>query len=116
MITWRIGERLSPAGGISITGADLSQPLSPDLKIQILAALRHHHVVVFPNQLLSREEQYAFAANFGGMEPPAARNLAAKRYRDGDHDYDNRYGSRDEYKREYRAAFQQGYQDGYGRR
>ena len=80
MITWRIGERLSPAGGISITGADLSLPLSPDLKIQILAALRHHHVVVFPDQLLSREEQYAFAANFGGMEPPAARNLAAKRY------------------------------------
>jgi hypothetical protein len=41
--------------------------------------------------------------------------IAARRYREGDHDYNSQYGSRDNYKREYRAAFVQGYEEGYRR-
>src|SRR5262249_27520974 len=63
------GMRLSPAGGVRITGIDLAQPLSPTDKERIAAALLAHHVVVFPGQQhLSRELQFAFAANFGEIE------------------------------------------------
>ena len=34
----RVGQRLSPAGGIEIFGADLSAPLTPSLKALILKA------------------------------------------------------------------------------
>jgi alpha-ketoglutarate-dependent taurine dioxygenase len=64
-----VGRRLSPAGGVEITGIDLAKPLAAVSKAQILAAFRDHHVVVFPGQTLSREQQYIFAANFGEVEP-----------------------------------------------
>ena len=80
MSTCIVGDRLSPAGGVSIMGIDVSLPLSPDLKIGILDALRDHHFVVFPGQVLSREAQCAFAANFGEIEPPVTRNARAKRH------------------------------------
>jgi alpha-ketoglutarate-dependent taurine dioxygenase len=75
-----VGGRLSPAGGVIITGANLSEPLLPELKAQIFGAFRDHHVVVFPDQALTREEQYRFTANFGEIEPHASRNLQSKRY------------------------------------
>src|SRR5205823_9753113 len=64
-----VGPRLSAAGGVEITGIDLAEPLPPEVKTQILAAFRDHHVVVFPGQVLTREQQYAFARNFGEVEP-----------------------------------------------
>jgi alpha-ketoglutarate-dependent taurine dioxygenase len=64
-----VGRRLSSAGGVTITGIDLAQPLRPAPKEQILEAFRDHHVVVFPDQGLAREEQYSFARNFGEVEP-----------------------------------------------
>jgi alpha-ketoglutarate-dependent taurine dioxygenase len=64
-----VGPRLSVAGGVTITGIDLAQALRPAPKKQILEALRDHHIVVFPGQALTREQQYAFARNFGGVEP-----------------------------------------------
>jgi taurine dioxygenase len=36
--------------------------------------------VVFPEQVLSREQQYAFIANFGEIERHGARNAQTKRY------------------------------------
>jgi alpha-ketoglutarate-dependent taurine dioxygenase len=42
-----IGSRLSPAGGVEITGADLSRPLSPDRLAAVLAAFRERHILVF---------------------------------------------------------------------
>src|SRR5262249_60723732 len=39
-----------------------------------------HPVVVFPDQALKREQQYAFAANFGEVEAHGGRNPQAKRY------------------------------------
>jgi alpha-ketoglutarate-dependent taurine dioxygenase len=64
-----IGPRLSAAGGAEITGIDLAEPLTPEARARVVAAFRDHHVVVFPGQALTREQQYAFARNFGEVEP-----------------------------------------------
>jgi alpha-ketoglutarate-dependent taurine dioxygenase len=77
---WSIGEKLSAACGVAISGADLAHPLSPALKAAILAAFREHHVVVFPGQSLTREQQFAFTANFGEVEAHRSRNAELKRY------------------------------------
>lgn len=75
-----IGPRLSPAGGVAITGADLSRPLSPAVREAVLAAFRDHHVLVFRDQDLSREDQLAFTRQFGEIEDHVARHSAASRY------------------------------------
>ena len=73
---------LSPAAGIRLAGIDLTQLLSPERKAAIDAAFLAHHVVVFPGQSLSREQQFAFAANFGEVEAHGAHRpgAAVKRY------------------------------------
>ncbi len=73
-----LGPRLSPAGGAAITGADLSQPLTPALKRLILDALLAHHVVVVRDQALTKERQYAFTLNFGEIEEHVARHQDAR--------------------------------------
>jgi alpha-ketoglutarate-dependent 2,4-dichlorophenoxyacetate dioxygenase len=75
-----IGPRLSPAGGIAITGADLSRPLSPAFRKAILAAFHDHHILVFRDQDLSNDEQLAFTQSFGEIEEHVARHSAASRY------------------------------------
>jgi taurine dioxygenase len=74
------GVRLSPAGGVKLTGIDLAQPLSPAARQVTLAAFLAHHVVVFPGQSLSREQQFAFAATFGEVEVHGAHRGESKRY------------------------------------
>jgi taurine dioxygenase len=74
------GAPLSKAGGVTITGLDLSTPLPPSQLEQIREAFRVHHVVVFPEQVLSREQQFAFIANFGEVERHGVRNAQPKRY------------------------------------
>ena len=64
-----VGPRLSAAGGIAISGIDLAEPLPPEPKRRILEAFGDHHVVVFPGQVLTREQQYGFARSFGDVEP-----------------------------------------------
>src|SRR6266851_3918888 len=73
-------KRLSPAGGVRIAGVDLAQPLSPELKDAIVAAFLTHHIVVFPEQRLTREQQFAFAANFGEVEAHGVHRGENKRY------------------------------------
>src|SRR5437667_6940209 len=73
-------ERLAPAGGVRVTAVDLSLPLTPALKDAIVDAFLAHHVVVFPDQRLTREQQFAFAANFGEVEVHGAHRGEAKRY------------------------------------
>ena len=72
--------RLSPAGGVRIEGVDLTQKLSPELKDAIVAAFLAHHVVAFPAQWLTREQQFAFAANFGEVEAHGVHRGENKRY------------------------------------
>ena len=64
-----VGPRLSVAGGVSITGIDLAWQLAPAQKARIEEAVRDHQFVVFRGQTLTREQQYAFARNFGEVEP-----------------------------------------------
>ncbi len=64
-----IGPRLSAAGGVAINGIDLAEPLPPEAKRRIVEAFCEHHVVVFSGQVLTREQQYDFARNFGEIEP-----------------------------------------------
>ncbi len=75
-----LGARLSEAGGVAITGLDLSRPLPPSRLEQIREAFRGHHVVVFPEQVLTREQQFAFIANFGETERHGGPNAQTKRY------------------------------------
>src|ERR1700719_4785192 len=75
-----LGAPLSEAGGVTITGLDLSIPLPPSQREKIREAFRVHHVVVFPDQELSREQQFAFIANFGEIERHGGRNAQTKRY------------------------------------
>jgi alpha-ketoglutarate-dependent taurine dioxygenase len=78
--TAQAGVRLSPAGGIVIDGVDLSRPVSPGVKDLIVAAFLRHHIVVFRDQALSREQQFAFAACFGEVEQSAVAQTQAKRH------------------------------------
>lgn len=77
---WIVGPPLSPAGGVRITGADLAAPLPPALREAILAAFLRHHIVIFPEQSLTREQQYAFTAQFGAVEAHRARGAEGKRH------------------------------------
>ena len=72
-----VGPRLSAAGGVAITGVDLAEPLPAEPRARILEAFRDHHVVVFPGQNLTREQQYDFAQNFGEVEPHGGKRRAA---------------------------------------
>src|SRR5260370_5298214 len=72
--------RLSTAGGIRLAGIDLAEPLSPELKDAIIEAFLAHHIVVFPEQSLTREQQFAFAANFGEVEAHGVHRGESKRY------------------------------------
>jgi alpha-ketoglutarate-dependent taurine dioxygenase len=63
-----VERQLSEAGGAEISGSDLSQPLDDRMRDAIYAALLEHQLLVFPGQVLSREAQYSFAAQFGEVE------------------------------------------------
>ena len=68
---------MSPAAGVVVDGIDVSLPISPLVKERLLDAFRRHHVLVFRNQTLNREQQFLFIANFGEVERSRAAN---KRY------------------------------------
>jgi taurine dioxygenase len=59
---------LSSAGGAKITGVDLSALLSDAARRAIYAVILEHQFLVFPGQSLTREQQYAFTAQFGEVE------------------------------------------------
>jgi alpha-ketoglutarate-dependent taurine dioxygenase len=73
-----VGPRLSPAGGAEIIGLKLAEPLHPEPMARIRQTLCDHHIVIFPGQALTREQQYAFARNFGEIEPSG--QPGSKRY------------------------------------
>jgi alpha-ketoglutarate-dependent taurine dioxygenase len=75
------GPRLAPAGGLEIAGVDLSRALSSAIEEEIRSAFRRHHVLVFRNQALTREQQYAFAASLGEVESHGAGSAPGKRPR-----------------------------------
>jgi alpha-ketoglutarate-dependent 2,4-dichlorophenoxyacetate dioxygenase len=75
-----LGAQLSRAGGITITGLDLSRPLTTGSRQQIGKAFSDHSFLVFPDQRLSREQQFTFIANFGEIEVHGGGSARVKRY------------------------------------
>jgi taurine dioxygenase len=73
-------QRLSPAGGVRLAGIDLARPLAPELKDAIVEAFLAHQFVVFPEQSVTREQQFAFAASFGEVEAHGVHRGEMKRY------------------------------------
>ena len=60
--------RLADFGGVEITDLDLSQPLGEPQRDRVMRLFRTHPVLVFRNQSLTKDQQYAFTLNFGEIE------------------------------------------------
>lgn len=61
---------ITPSGqacGASVTGVDLSHPISADLAAEIRAAWLEHHVLAFPDQAMSDDDLERFTLAFGGF-------------------------------------------------
>ncbi|MGI9424322.1 MAG: TauD/TfdA dioxygenase family protein, partial [Hyphomicrobiaceae bacterium] len=58
-----------------VSGADLTQPLSPNEAEQIERAMDNYAVLVFHDQPLSDEQQQAFSRNFGDLENAKGGNI-----------------------------------------
>ncbi len=63
---------LSDTIGARITGLDLRQPLDEDTARAIREVWLDHCVILIPDQDLTADQQVAFAAAFGELEPPRA--------------------------------------------
>lgn len=71
---------MNAALGAEVAGLDLSQPLDVAMKDAIYDALLAHHVLVFRDQILTREQQGRFANNYGELESHVGRLRNGKRY------------------------------------
>ena len=65
---------ITPSGqscGASVRGVDLACPLDPDTTAAIRAAWLEHHVLAFPDQVLTDEDLERFTESFGpfGVDP-----------------------------------------------
>ena len=54
--------------GAELQGLDLSVPLDAPLVHEILDAFLAHHILIFRDQDLSKEDQVSFTENFGELE------------------------------------------------
>ena len=72
--------KLSDVAGSEILGLDLSVPLTAPVRDAILDAFVEHHVLVFPGQSLSKEQQRSFTENFGEIEGHVGRLSDGTRY------------------------------------
>ncbi len=62
--------------GASVTGVDLTRPLSLEQVAVIEAGMDRHAVLVFPRQEISNEQQMAFTEYFGELEGTAGGNVS----------------------------------------
>ncbi|WP_312166061.1 TauD/TfdA family dioxygenase [Phenylobacterium sp.] len=60
-------ERLNPTIGAEIGGVDLTQPLTAQLRDTLRGLLLKHKVLFFRDQDITRDQQVAFALNFGEL-------------------------------------------------
>jgi len=58
---------LNPTIGAEVDGVDLTRPLSADHREQLKALLLRHKVLFFRDQDITRDQQVAFALNFGEL-------------------------------------------------
>ena len=59
---------LETFGGIEISNIDLSRPLTESVRDRVMRLFRAHPVLVFRDQALTKDQQYAFTLNFGEIE------------------------------------------------
>ncbi len=69
--------RLSPVLGAEVIGLDLAQPLPEAVRDQVYQAFLDHHLLVFRDQDLTKEQQVAFSLQFGELEQHTLRNRGA---------------------------------------
>ena len=62
-------EPLSPALGARVEGLDLRLPLTVATRSELLHAWHQHHLLLFREQDLTPQQQVAFAACFGPVQP-----------------------------------------------
>lgn len=70
MLEYTMALTIKPTGaalGASVTGVDLSCPLTPSLVEEIYQIWMDHQVLIFPDQNLTEEDQVRFTLNFGEM-------------------------------------------------
>ncbi len=76
--------RVEPSGqacGATVTGIDLSQPLSGDEVKAIRAAWLDHHVLSFPGQHLTDDDLERFTLSFGGFgDDPFIAPVAGRKH------------------------------------
>src|SRR5687767_439945 len=60
-------QRLNPTIGAEIGGVDLARPLGADERQALKALLLKHKVLFFRDQQITRDQQVAFALNFGEL-------------------------------------------------
>ena len=59
----------APLGAV-ITGLDASQPVAPDVILQLKQALRDYHILIFKDQQLSDQQLLDFSLYFGALFVP----------------------------------------------
>jgi alpha-ketoglutarate-dependent taurine dioxygenase len=64
--------RLQPTFGAEVEGLDLREPLTPELRDEVRALIIKHKVIFLRDQHITREQQLAFATQFG---PPVIHPL-----------------------------------------
>lgn len=60
-------EQLTPVIGAEISGVDLGKPIDRAVRDELYALLLRHKVLFFRDQDISRDQQLAFAGNFGEL-------------------------------------------------
>lgn len=68
---------LSPVLGAEITGLDLKQTLTPDIRQCLLDAFDQYHVLCFRDQSLSKEEQLEATKQFGELDVHVQSNRSS---------------------------------------
>ena len=75
---------VTPSGqacGASVTGIDLTKPLSAQQISDIRAAWLEHHVLAFPGQDISDDDQERFTIAFGGFgDDPFIAPIAGRKH------------------------------------
>ncbi len=72
---------LAQIGGLEVTGIDLAQPLAEERRARIVQSFRTHPILIFRQQHLTKDQQYAFTLNFGEIEDRHVNRLVdSERY------------------------------------
>ncbi len=65
--------------GVEIAGLDLSRPIDDTLRDALFDALNAHKILVFHDQSLTKEQQFAFTECFGEVEGHVVRDFAGRK-------------------------------------